>query len=97
MTKAEAVALTQKYAGKEFTFYSPFEGHAGWKDGDRGIIVRLLNYVDDADEVTVDTNDLWVALHSNGEKCSYIYGHEAYILGTKTPLIEEQAATNWSP
>lgn len=88
----EHAAIQEKYVGKTFTFYSPFEDHPGFEDGDAGTLVRLQRVGVDVE----DANDLWVARGVAGEEYE-VWGGEVYTSDTLIPLIEEHRFTNWEP
>jgi len=87
--------LEKKYVGKTFVFHSPFEYNPGWKDGDKGTIVRVQS-ARRGDNVEGDIRDFWLATNPEGELCS-IWGGEAFTPRSNRPLIKEHAFIDWKP
>lgn len=86
--------LTDKYAGRKFVFFSPFQHTPGFKDGEQGVLVKHLQWTDVG--IDPETEDMWLARNSRGEE-RHIWGGEAYDPDTREPVIGEHSFTNFSP
>jgi hypothetical protein len=78
--------------GQKFTFHSPFETTPGWRDGDRGVFVRLLH----PPEVDAEVEDLWEARNQRTGKLGQLWGAEAW-KEDGTPAVPEHAFVDWTP
>ena len=86
--------LAEKYSGKTFVFHSPFESTPGWKDGDRGELVRLIP--EGTEGVEEGVGDLWIGRNLGSGEEHQLWGGEAFT-ETGEPVIYEHAFTNWKP
>lgn len=90
MKQTHAQRMTKKYRGRPFIFHSPFENTPGWRDGDRGVLVRCLPKHGD------DIEDLWKGRRQDRKQFD-LWGGEAFDPETNKPVVREHRFTEWRP
>lgn len=93
LSDREYIELQTAYAGKSFVFHSPFADHPGWKDGDNGVLVRLIRV---GTEGVDEANDLWVGFNARSGEFAQLWGGEAFTVDGEAVVVE-QRLVNWSP
>lgn len=85
--------IQNRYAGRQFVFYSPFEIHPGFYTGDIGTLLHIDMDVYSPDE---PLRDMWIARNHRDGNNYQVWGGECYTPRGRS-IVRPHRFTNWKP